>query len=80
MCEVWSFLGVDVTQPDLKDGLTAELNKNPDRDWQREKAGDLIGSLEKGKAGSWRDLFTERDRVKFQDIAGDVLEAWGYSR
>jgi len=80
MCEVWSFLGVDVTQPDLKDVLTAELNKNPDRDWQREKAGDLVGSLEKGKTGSWRDLLTEGDRAKFQDIAGDVLEAWGYSR
>jgi len=80
MCEVWSFLGVDVTQPGLKDVLTAELSKNPDRDWQREKAGDLVSSLQKGKAGSWRDLLTEGDKVKFQEIAGDVLETWGYSR
>jgi hypothetical protein len=38
----------------------------------------LVSLLEKGKSGSWREFFTERDRKIFQDNAGDQLQDWGY--
>lgn len=76
--EGWSFLEVDTTDPDLPGSLAAELQKNPDADWQRQKAGDLISAVEKGKAGSWRRIFTPRDQELFHRIAGDTLADWGY--
>jgi hypothetical protein len=76
---LWKFLGVDTQNPQLRDLLETELGSNPDRDWQQKKAKDLIGPLEKGKTGSWRDLFTERDRDVFREVAGDTLAAWQYS-
>ncbi len=78
MTRLWAFLGVDTSLAELPRLLKAELGQNPDRDWQRQKAGELVGPLQKGKSGSWRNLFTERDRVVFHQIAGDVLEKWGY--
>lgn len=78
MTRLWTFIGVDTEIPDLSKKLHMELNSNPDRDWQEHKAGDLISPLEKGKSGSWRGFFTERDRKIFQDIAGDQLQDWGY--
>ncbi len=80
MARLWDFLDIDTGLPGLRGALEAELGSNPDRDWQRHKAGDLIGPLEKGKAGSWREMFTDRDKAVFQQLAGEVLEAWGYPR
>ena len=54
------------------------MTSNPDADWQRKKAGDLVAALEKGKRGSWRELFTERDKRIFKEIAGQTLIDWGY--
>jgi len=78
MSRLWEFLGVKVDIDDLSDVLQAELGSNPDRDWQKYKAGDLVNPLEKGKSGSWLELFTNRDRGVFNDIAGDLLRAWNY--
>lgn len=78
MNELWKFLGVDPKSPGNEDALSAELGRNPDADWQRHKAGDIAGALEKGKAGSWRELFTERDKEIFYEAAGDALAEWGY--
>ena len=78
MSRLWNFLGVDVCLPDLPDILDTELNRNPDRDWQKQKAGELVNPLEKGKSGSWRELFTERDKNIFREVAGKILEAWDY--
>lgn len=78
MISLWGFLDVDVNILELPDLLKAELGSNPDQDWQRQKAGDLISPLEKGKSGSWRDLFTERDKAVFKDLAGEMLIAWKY--
>jgi hypothetical protein len=78
MSRLWNFLGVDVDLPELPEILQAELASNPDRDWQKQKAGDLISPLEKGKSGSWRELFTERDKTIFQHVAGETLESWDY--
>ena len=49
-----------------------------DRDWQKQKAGDLVSPLQKGKSGSWRELFTERDKAVFREVAGEVLVTWKY--
>jgi len=80
MTRVWSLLGVEVTQPEMRPLLEAELSSNPDRDWQQKKAGELVGQLKKGKSGSWREFFTDRDKSIFQEIAGETLVSWGYEK
>ncbi len=78
MPRLWHFLDVDTTLPGLTETLTTELASNPDKDWQQQKAGDLVSPLQKGKSGSWRDLFTGRDKMVFWKVAGDALTHWGY--
>jgi len=78
MTRLWSFLDMDVGKPELPDLLNAEFSRNPDKAWQQEKAGGLVEPLEKGKSGSWRDLFTERDKRIYREIAGEILILWGY--
>jgi hypothetical protein len=78
MARLWRFLGVATDSAELKASVETELSSNPDKDWQRQKAGDLVSPLEKGKSGSWRDLFTERDRAIFEEVAGEVLKDWTY--
>lgn len=79
MSRLWQFLEVRTDLPKLPEILKAELGSNPDRDWQKQKAGELVSDLQKGKSGSWRELFTEHDQGVFQEIAGDLLETWSYS-
>jgi hypothetical protein len=78
MCRLWSFLMVDVNLPGLLENLQTELGSNPDRDWQKYKAGELVSPLQKGKSGSWREMFTARDRAVFNRVAGDLLVHWKY--
>lgn len=78
MQRIWSFLGADSQAARLAEELQDELERNPDADWQKQKAGDLIEPLEKGKQGSWRQLFTPRDREIFKSLAGQALIAWGF--
>ncbi len=78
MCRLWTFLGVDVSASELKDVLDAELERNPDADWQQEKAAEIATSLSKGQRGTWRELFTARDRQIFKQAAGETLVDWGY--
>jgi len=78
MTKLWQFLDVETDTPTLRPSLDRELSSNPDKDWQHEKAANLVSPLQKGKSGSWRELFTARDHAIFQDIAGDVLGDWGY--
>ncbi|MBT3392117.1 MAG: sulfotransferase [Chloroflexi bacterium] len=79
MSRLWDFLGADTRLPELNEILNAELNKNPDAKWQQQKASEIVEPLKKGKSGSWRELFTERDKQIFKDIAGDVLNEWEYA-
>jgi hypothetical protein len=78
MFAVWSFLGADVCLPELPDLLMKEFSQNPDADWQYKKANQIAQSLQKGKSGSWREMFTSHDRQVFHEIAGDTLQQWGY--
>jgi Sulfotransferase family len=80
MCRLWSFLGADTSAPDLQDALNTELGQNPDADWQQHKASEIAGTLTKGQRGTWRELFTPRDRQIFKQAAGDTLVAWGYEK
>jgi hypothetical protein len=54
------------------------MTRNPDADWQREKADDIAQSLVKGKHGSWREMYTQQDMETFNEIAGETLESWNY--
>ena len=78
IASVWEFLGADSTG--LEDVVTDEMSRNPDADYQREAAGDLVKNLEKGKRGSWRELFTDQDKRIFKEIAGETLISWGYEK
>ncbi len=78
MSKLWAFLGADISLPDLPELLANELKENPDKDWQQQKSADIAGSLTKGQRGTWRELFTARDRQVFKEIAGQTLIQWGY--
>ena len=75
---VWDFLGASRVKPGLRSKLSAEMQQNPDADWQQQKARDIAGPLQKGKHGSWREMLTPQDRQIFQQIAGQTLQVWGY--
>jgi len=78
MSTLWAFLGAQSDLPDLSKIVVEEMNKNPDAEWQKEKATSIASSLVKGKQGSWKDLFTGDDQIIFRQIAGDTLTSWGY--
>lgn len=83
MSKLWAFLGADPDQPGsgqtgLQQSLAGETAQNPDADWQMQKAGDIAANLQKGKHGSWREMFTSRDREIFESVAGKLLRDWGY--
>jgi hypothetical protein len=78
MCRVWDFLGASQPTSELRSALNAEMGQNPDADWQQQKAVDIAQPLQKGRHGSWREIFTLRDRQTFQQIAGQTLQTWGY--
>lgn len=75
---IWKFLGVETEG--MEKIVESEMRKNPDADWQKKVASELISPLEKGKSGSWKDLFTEEDKNIFKGIAGDELIKWGYEK
>jgi hypothetical protein len=76
--KIWVFLGAEEIGNELEELIDAELNINPDADWQREKAGEIASSLQKGARGSWVDYFTPDDHKVFKAAAGDTLKNWGY--
>ncbi len=78
MTHLWAFLGASPAGVELREAVFAEMKQNPDADWQQQKAKDIAQALQKGRQGSWRELFTPRDRVLFEQIAGDTLKTWSY--
>lgn len=78
MIRLWAFLGAGQIQPELEEQVLGEMKRNPDAEWQQQKAGEIAQSLRKGQQGSWREMFTSRDREIFLQVAGETLQAWGY--
>ena len=76
--QLWSFLGADTSGNVLEGLIESELKENPDADWQREKAGEIASSLQKGERGSWKQYFTPGDHRVFEAAAGHTLSKWGY--
>ncbi len=77
--KLWTFLGVqaDLT---LETAIQQEMGQNLDETWQAQRNGSIASFLPKGKAGNWRDMFTEHDRQLFKEVAGAMLVTWGYER
>ena len=78
MSRIWAFLDVDPNVTGLRQELEGEMQHNPDADWQQQKAGEMAGSIQKGRRGSWQEVFTTRDRQIFKEEAGTALVSWGY--
>lgn len=76
LARLWRMLGAEPMG--MEERVEAEMKKNPDAEWQVEKAPELAAALEKGRWGTWRELFTQQDREEFKKIAGETLVAWGY--
>jgi len=80
MQQVWRLLGVEPEFEGIDDVIAAEMGTNLDADWQKEKAKEIATPLQKGKAGSWQDLFTIRDKAIFKDLGGQILVDWKYEK
>jgi hypothetical protein len=78
MSRLWAFLGADPDQAGLQESLFQELGQNPDAEYQEQKAGQIAASVQKGKRGNWKEVFTQQDKDIFQRIAGETLSKWGY--
>ncbi len=78
MQRVWAFLGASPAGEAERQALEAEMGRNPDAEWQKEKANDIASALQKGKQGNWREMFTPRDTEIFIDVTGGALAEWGY--
>ncbi len=78
MSRLWVFLGANPDQSGLKESLLQEFAQNPDAEYQEQKAGRIANSVQKGKRGNWKDVFTQQDQRIFQTIAGETLSKWGY--
>jgi hypothetical protein len=78
MVRLWRFLRVSSIENDLQQAVEAELQQNPDADWQNQKASQIAQALRKGQSGSWRQLLTSQEKALFLQKAGAILQAWGY--
>jgi hypothetical protein len=80
LSRLWQFLQVKELAPELEGILAAEMQSNPDAEWQMQKDRDLAQVLQKGQRGNWRTILTERDRALFKEIAGQALINWHYEK
>jgi LPS sulfotransferase NodH len=75
---LWEFLQVKALAPDLEAVVSAEMQSNPDADWQMQKDRELAQVLQKGQRGNWRNILTSRDRQIIKEIAAQTLIDWRY--
>ena len=80
MTQLWNFLGVKEVSDALVGEVKAEMESNPDGEWQAQRNGGIASFLPKGQAGNWQRLFTEKDKSVFKEIAGEMLVKWGYEK
>jgi hypothetical protein len=75
---LWKFLGVEKIDESLENGIKAEMESNPDEEWQTKRSEGIASFLPKGQVGNWKHLFTAPDKSLFEDIAGEMLVKWKY--
>jgi hypothetical protein len=79
MQKLWGFLGVQAN-PALEAEVQKEMGQNLDEVWQAKRNDTIASFLPKGKAGNWRNMFTQHDRQVFKEVAGEVLVKWDYEK
>jgi len=80
MSKLWKFLGVQKTDKALEETIKAEMESNPDEEWQAKRNEGIAAFLPKGQAGNWQRLFTEKDKFIFKNVAGEMLIKWNYEK
>ena len=80
MSKLWSFLGVKNVDTFLVENIKAEMESNPDEEWQAKRNEGIASFLPKGQAGNWSRLFTEMDKSIFKEVAGEMLVKWKYEK
>jgi hypothetical protein len=80
LSRLWKFLDVKNIDEALKGGIKAEMESNPDEEWQAKRNEGIASFLPKGHAGNWERLFTARDKSLFKEVAGEMLIKWNYEK
>ncbi|MCI0549732.1 MAG: sulfotransferase [Anaerolineae bacterium] len=80
LTRLWKFLGVKKIDKSLAKQIKAEMESNPDEEWQAERNQGIASFLSKGHAGNWERLFIAKDKSVFKEIAGDILVKWKYEK
>ena len=78
LTRLWKFLGVKKIDKSLAKQIKAEMESNPDEEWQAKRNEGIASFLPKGHTGNWSNLFTAKDKSIFKEIAGDMLVKWKY--
>lgn len=80
LSRLWKFLGVKKRDESLEEKIKAEMESNPDEEWQAKRNEGIASFLPKGHAGNWERLFTARDKSLFKEVAGEMLIRWNYEK
>lgn len=80
MSKLWNFLSVKKVDASLIEKIKAEMESNPDEEWQAKRNEGIASFLPKGQAGNWSRLFTEKDKSIFKEVAGEMLVKWKYEK
>ncbi|HKY54021.1 MAG TPA: sulfotransferase [Anaerolineales bacterium] len=80
LTRLWMFLSVKEIDDSLEGKIKAEMESNPDEEWQAKRNEGIAAFLPKGHAGNWKRLFTAKDKSMFKEIAGEVLVRWKYEK
>ena len=78
LTRLWEFLGVKKIDESLTKQIKAEMESNPDEEWQAKRNEGIAAFLPKGHAGNWKRLFTAKNKAVFKEIAEDMLIKWKY--
>ena len=78
---LFEFLGADVSEETVTRCVeSASFEKMSGRERGQENYTLNFGKHRKGVSGDWENVFTERDREIYKEVAGDLLIKLGYAR
>jgi len=80
LTHLWKFLNVKQIDGALEEKIKAEMESNPDEEWQARRNEEIASFLPKGQAGNWERLFTAHDKSLFKEVAGEMLIKWNYEK